>query len=528
MFKILNLFKSKTFWQIELLLLFILIFIIKLRSLDFPYWFDEANTIFYVKQNVIRMIQFTIHDFSPPFYYLILHLWVKLFGDSEIVTGFLSLIFDTLSVGAIFLLAKELFNSKTGQIAALLYFGSLISINYATETRMYSLLVLLSTLSIYFLWTSLMTNKKYQWIFYVFFALLSLYTHYSFLFIIAGQILFVIILFYFLQNKTARINKIKHFLLSQIIIFIIFFPWLIVFIERVIDTQIKAQYYWTNVISPIHEHLIVFAGEIMLNHIFAPTGAKILILFAEVIILLLFLKGIFEIKLNNKLNNIFIKWKDKIIEITFLLLLIFIPLFILICINTDAARYVIVIAPLFCIILANGINSIKDKRVNTICVALIICISLYSFSLNTKKRQLDSFYQYKDITKYIEDNEKSSSREMILVNSYIDKTIINYYYQGGLDVVGFLPKTESQDHEINYIRNIGKTVVYPNNIHKIKKYVNDSQIVWLVLTKHHYIYDPLDLTAEWFQKNCQLLEVKKFPDDTINFNITNVLKYKCH
>src|SRR4051812_25962658 len=47
-------------------------------------WFDEAATVHIIRQPLPRMFDLIKSDErTPPLHYVVLHVWIKLFGDSE-------------------------------------------------------------------------------------------------------------------------------------------------------------------------------------------------------------------------------------------------------------------------------------------------------------------------------------------------------------------------------------------------------------------------------------------------------------
>ena len=84
---------------------------------------------------------------NPPFYYVLLHFWVLVFGDSEFSLRFLSVGLGSVSIIAIYALGKLLFNKRAGIIAALILAVSVFHIQFAQEARGYTLTVLLTLIS---------------------------------------------------------------------------------------------------------------------------------------------------------------------------------------------------------------------------------------------------------------------------------------------------------------------------------------------------------------------------------------------
>ena len=83
-------------------------------------------------------------DGSPPLYYMLLGIWVRLFGDSEAATHTLSLVFGLACVPLAYFAARAVFGRRAGLAAAVLAAIDPFLTYYAQETRMYELEALLS------------------------------------------------------------------------------------------------------------------------------------------------------------------------------------------------------------------------------------------------------------------------------------------------------------------------------------------------------------------------------------------------
>jgi len=88
------------------------------------------------------VIKSTTSTFHPPFYFLLLNMWMKLFGDSKIGSRSLSVVFGMTSIILVFITGKQLFNAQIGLITSAIFALSTTQIHYAQEARMYPLVML--------------------------------------------------------------------------------------------------------------------------------------------------------------------------------------------------------------------------------------------------------------------------------------------------------------------------------------------------------------------------------------------------
>jgi mannosyltransferase len=108
------------------------------------FWIDEGISVGIAHHHWTSIPGLLNQDGSPPAYYMLLGLWIRLFGDSEAATHTLSLVFGLACIPAAYLAGRVIFDRATGLwCAALVAFNPYLTY-YAQETRMYELEALLS------------------------------------------------------------------------------------------------------------------------------------------------------------------------------------------------------------------------------------------------------------------------------------------------------------------------------------------------------------------------------------------------
>lgn len=75
-------------------------------------WLDEAFSVSVSKMGLLQLIQATAADTNPPFYYIVLHYWMSVFGDSEFAVRLLSALFGLLAIPLIYLVGRQLFDEE--------------------------------------------------------------------------------------------------------------------------------------------------------------------------------------------------------------------------------------------------------------------------------------------------------------------------------------------------------------------------------------------------------------------------------
>jgi len=199
-----------------------------------PLWLDEAISAALASEGLAELFEGLRHDGHPPFYYLLLMGWTKIFGGSDEAVRALSGVISVLSlVGAGFLLRKV-----AGRWMALMMVGVLASspfaIRYATEVRMYALLVFLLLLghgAFGFAWIE-PTRRRLAGVVAVTTALI--YTHYWSLFLLA--VLGAGLVFLLLAKDLNNRKKARRLLLAMGLGALPFLLWLPTFFTQLAHT----------------------------------------------------------------------------------------------------------------------------------------------------------------------------------------------------------------------------------------------------------------------------------------------------
>lgn len=113
-----------------------------------PLWLDEAQSVAIARLPLsghgMTIWAALRHDGSPPLYYLLLHGWISLFGTGSLAVRALSGVLSLASFPLLWLLGRILVGRRAAIAAVLLLASSPFDVRFATETRMYSLLVVLA------------------------------------------------------------------------------------------------------------------------------------------------------------------------------------------------------------------------------------------------------------------------------------------------------------------------------------------------------------------------------------------------
>jgi uncharacterized membrane protein len=178
-------------------------------------WGDEGFSAILSMNSIPDIIRIISRDTSPPLYNLTEHLVFSVFGNSEGVIRGLSFFYFLLTVFFVYKIGALVWSRKTGVYAALLTFFNPFFFTYAFEGRMYSILSLGVTASMYFF-------LKRNWIGYIIATLFALYSHHFAIFALFVQGIWMVYEF-FSGNKATAKNIFKAF----IFIGLGYIPWII-------------------------------------------------------------------------------------------------------------------------------------------------------------------------------------------------------------------------------------------------------------------------------------------------------------
>jgi len=134
---------------------------IRTRQLGAGFWIDEGISVGIAHHHWSAIPSLLREDGSPPAYYMLLGLWVRMFGDSERATHSLSLLFGLACIPAAYFAGRAIFRDRTtALVAALLAALSPFLTYYAQESRMYELEALLSLVAAYAYVEGVLRNRR--------------------------------------------------------------------------------------------------------------------------------------------------------------------------------------------------------------------------------------------------------------------------------------------------------------------------------------------------------------------------------
>lgn len=107
-------------------------------------WLDEALSVNIARLPIHEIPDALRRDGHPPLYYVLLHLWMGWFGEGDRAVRALSGLISLATLPLAYLAGRRIGGSRLGWLTVIVLSLSPYFLRYGSETRMYSLVILLS------------------------------------------------------------------------------------------------------------------------------------------------------------------------------------------------------------------------------------------------------------------------------------------------------------------------------------------------------------------------------------------------
>lgn len=197
-------------------------------------WFDEGFSWWLASLEPAQMLRQFSRDVQTPGYFVLLHYWTMLFGDSPLAMRSLSAALSTLCIGVAWLLARELLGRGWARVLGTSLFAlSPLQVLHAREARYYPLLTLLVLLG----WLALLRwtrTRRRRWLALLAFSTAgALYTHNMMLLYLpalaAGWLLF--------DHRRPLRRRLLEMTLTVSAVILLWLPWVPTFLGQLHWTQ---------------------------------------------------------------------------------------------------------------------------------------------------------------------------------------------------------------------------------------------------------------------------------------------------
>ena len=502
-------------------------------------WLDETFSIWVAKQNIPDMLQWIIKiDPHPPLYYLLLHYWIVLKGDSAYYVRLFSALFGAGTIPVIYLIGKRMSGAVMGLAAATFLSLSLFNIYYAQETRMYTLLAFNVAVAMYALvrlltdpravhpigsqfrdylqawrasetaqpdpgadsskkaatrqrWLPIQTiETDLAWVAWIVFSAATLLTHNTAFFFLLAVNLFVFGLMLFQRIKKPgylsvfQAPSFANWVMAQLGIFLLWSPWCLAFIRQALRVD---QEFWIpqptfEIVTQTLRSLLNPGAPGQSNQVMLWVLGAVLCLgpiyFRKKPALFLFLAALFAIPF---LGELIVSLRRPIF-LDRTLIWITIPLFLL---------------------LAAGIAQLRFRFLIIVVMGALITNSLFSAGDYFRFFQKEDWSTPAGIVAY-----SAQENDLILFNSNFVEIPFNYYF-GPFEEQYSLKVVKQGVPQDLFNDGILEPKMTNSDVPGLISLLHGHNRVWLVYS-HDWYTDPLGLIPQTLASQMKLIQESSF------------------
>lgn len=422
-------------------------------------------------------------DTDVPFYFMLLNLWIRVFGNSAAALRALSVLFEIAAVWVLYRIARALFPEHGNYVSAFIMAMAPLHVYYAQEARAYALVVFLTLSSTYFFVALVFDDRRrlWLWIGYGLSAVLAILSHYFAMLIYFTQNLFLLLC-------DRRLFFSWRWMMSQALLGAV---WLWAFLTLFhvpslnwIHTSAPYDAYWPYIVLPLTLSKFTFADYAMeVFHLFRPALWVGIPFFG-----LLFLLGVIALERRQESK-----------KLLFLLMWLFVPVLTLTTVDwwektrsAMVSRYILAASPAYYLLLSTGLASITNKYFRA--VALAAVTSLLSLAL-FQYYQEPKLEQWKEIAQHIDQADPAAD--------------LVVYYPGDWNFLPYYIRRPVPELGIEY-----------GGAAAIEEVSNDVRVIFLLIRTAPHLANEEDLAQIH-----RLLDVRFRLDQTLYWRGLKLLKY---
>jgi hypothetical protein len=430
---------------------------------------DEAFSVLFSERTSAGIIAeiLRLGEPHPPLYYLFLHGWMAVAGDSEFSVRFLSAAASILAVALVFVLSRRMFGWRAGLAAATFLTINPFQIWHAQTARMYAISATLALSTTLVLWTALRRGRWWHWMLYSLLTAAHLYLHYYALLVALAQGIWVLLVLH------RQWRRLVAFAAASAGVALLYLPWLLRALPGI-------QAYHGNAESPAL--LSVLTGslrEFALGTTIRPeTSAPFLVTFG-----LLFVFGLW------------VAVRSKPREAALLILWLFMPLVGIWIASLRrplfTVRYLIAASPPFYVLL--GLGAARLARMGgwrRVLTGLLGALCLIGTILSLRNYYMAADYArspgWRELAAYVDTHRTAND---VLVQNYPDPSL-SYYTRE------ILPLVVVPEH-------FGAS---PEQIEEALTSLLDQHARLWLLPYPHPDWDPAGMVGEWLERYADLAD----------------------
>lgn len=398
-----------------------------------------------------------IHE-TRPLYFFFLHNWLKLgTAHSEFLLRLPSAIFGTLGVWVLYLVGRRLMGWSVAALASLFMAISVLHINHSDEVRWYSLIVLLTLLSTYFLMLSIEQGRARYVATYALFSLASVLTFPLSVFTLAAQGLFA--LFYV---KAYR-GKSLTLLGLQTAAVLVWMPWMH---NNTRTARHFSEGYTSLLDKPDPANITGMLGRFFLWKWSNPGHMQEMAAFGfSLLVLLVALYGLKSVRRTDA--GAVYAWMWLVVPMAITVGVCYSVA------NIWMQNYLICASPALFLLVSRGIHSIRSKH---LAVALTLVIVMITFGRLGMYFQKPARPQWRSAIQYVQSREEAG--DVIGIYDPGNQYVFRYYYHGRAPFAPMGEETLDTDRLKGWTDQRVQAL--------LSQYPNTGRRFWLVLSNHTY------------------------------------------
>ncbi len=330
-------------------------------------WLDEALSVNVANLPLRDIPNWLRHDGAPPLYYFMLHVWMSVFGTSDFAVRSLSGVLSVATIPPMWFAGRRIAGRAGAWIAVLVLASSPFGIGFGTETRMYSLVMLLVVLGYLALHRLLERPSLGRQAVVAVIAGLLLYTQYWSLYLLAVVGALLVWRAWRVHDPQARRAALAG-IVALVAGGITFLPWIPTFVYQSAHTGTP----WGDPIAPTASFVFSirdFAGG---EH---SEAYVLLVVLAFLLVVAVFGRSIDRFRLELDVRTRPGVRSETLVWVATVLLggtATFVTS------GAFAGRYASVVYPLFALIVAYGITVFTDTRIRVVLLIIIVVIGFGS------------------------------------------------------------------------------------------------------------------------------------------------------
>jgi mannosyltransferase len=330
-------------------------------------WLDEALSVNISRLPYGDIPEWLRHDGAPPLYYFMLHAWTDVFGTSDFAVRSLSGVVSVATLVPMWFAGRRVAGRPGAWIAVLILAASPFAIGFGSETRMYSLVMLLVTVGYLAVRRLLEHPSLGRQAVVALITGLLLYTHYWSFYLIT--VVGALLIWQAWRNAdAAQRHAARSALVALVAGGITFLPWIPTFLYQSEHTGTP----WGDAIfvtASFAFGLRDFAGG---EH--SEAYALLVVLIAFVIV------AVFGRAIDRYRIELDARTRPGVRAETVIWMgtLVLGGAFAFVTRGTFAGRYASVLYPLFVLVVMYGIMVFADKRIRAVLLAVVVIIGLGS------------------------------------------------------------------------------------------------------------------------------------------------------